>query len=369
MSRTRARKIPYENLYNSNKSIFKDIMKSFDSFMQSNKYILGPNVEAFEEEFALFNESKYAVGVSSGFDAILLSLFSLDLPEKSDVLVTSNSYIATILAIIKAGHNPVLVEPEISTYNIDPSELEKKFTARTAALLITHLYGKSCPMDEIISFANKKNIVVVEDCSQAHGTKFKEKKVGNFGIFGCFSLYPTKNLGAFGDAGIITTNNKRLYLKLKSLRNYGSSVKYQTDYLGYNSRLDELQASFLRLKLSKLPSIIAHKRKLATLYHKNLTKKIALPVVDENYFDTFHIFPVRTKKRDLLRKYLSENNVETELHYPVAPCKQKALSGMFPGTYPISVELAKTELSLPISSSTSAADVRYICNLVNNFLK
>lgn len=361
--------IEYENLNLSNKKFIEGYKKNFTNVIKSGFYILGENVEKFEQEFAKYCNVKYSIGVASGLDALILSLDALNLEKGSEVIVPANTYIATILAIIRNGLKPILIEPDITTYNIDPQKIETQITPKTKAMVIVHLYGKTCNMKPIMQLKKKYNLKLIEDCAQAHGSKYKDKKVGSFGDFGAFSFYPTKNLGALGDAGAIVTNNENLAEKIKKIRNYGSNKKYYNEFIGYNSRLDEIQAGFLSFKLKKLDKINQHKRKLAEVYFQNLTKKIILPNVHKDYFDIYHIFNIRLKKRDALKKYLLSQKISTEIHYPVAPHKQKAMRGFLKGHYPISEEIHNTTLSLPISYFHTKKEIKQIAQSINQFIE
>jgi dTDP-4-amino-4,6-dideoxygalactose transaminase len=358
--------IEYENLKKVNEKLFNKYKENFDQFLKSGWYILGGQVSKFENEFAKFCGTNYCVGVASGLDALILAIDAFDFPKNSEIIVPSNTYIATILAILRNGFKPVLVEPDINTYNIDPSKIEEKITKKTKAILVVHLYGKACEMDKINEIAKKYNLEIIEDCAQAHGAKYKNQKVGSFGV-GCFSFYPTKNLGALGDAGAITCNNIKYKDKIKSLRNYGSNKKYYNDYIGYNSRLDEIQAGFLSIKLQILNDITNHKRELAKVYFDNLDDRFIKPVVDENYFDVYHIFNIRHSKRDELKAYLLENGIKTEIHYPLPPHKQKAMNGILEGEYPISEEIHNTTLSLPISYFHTKENVMKVCEVMHKW--
>ena len=360
--------IEYENLKRVNEKLFNKYRDSFSKFIESGWYVLGNQVVKFEKEFADFCNVKYSVGVASGLDALILAIDAFSFPKESEIIVPSNTYIATILAIVRNGFKPILVEPDIKSYNIDADRIENRITERTKAILVVHLYGKACEMDKIDSIAKKYNLKIIEDCAQAHGAKFKGQKVGSFGV-GCFSFYPTKNLGALGDGGAITSYSKSYCNHIKSLRNYGSSKKYYNDNLGYNSRLDEIQAGFLSLKLKILDDITNHKRELAELYHKNLDNHFIKPVVNSDYFDVYHIFNIRHVKRDKLREYLLKNNIKTEIHYPLAPHKQKSMVGIIEGDYPISQEIHKTTLSLPISYFHSQKDILKVCEIINKWEK
>ncbi|MEI7595022.1 MAG: DegT/DnrJ/EryC1/StrS family aminotransferase [Bacteroidota bacterium] len=359
--------IEYENLGKLNKPFFEEFEKSFHQTLESGWYVLGNNVSSFENEFAAYCNSKNCLGVASGLDALFLALKAFDFEKGGEVIVPSNTYIATILSVINCGLKPILVEPDINTYNIDPKKIEEKINKNTKAVLVVHLYGKACQMDEIIEICNKNNLKLIEDCAQSHGAKFKDIKTGTFGDFGCFSFYPTKNLGAIGDAGAMTTNKKELFDTIKKLRNYGSSVKYVNELVGFNSRLDEIQAGFLSIKLRKLDEINTHKRKLANLYINNLKNDFIKPVVQEDFFDVYHIFNIRHNDRDNLKDYLLKNDIKTEIHYPIAPHKQVAMKGIFDGNYPISEEIHKTTLSLPISYYHTENDIEKVIDTLNKY--
>lgn len=357
--------INYENLASSNEAFLSEIDETVSRVIKGGWYILGKEVECFEQEFSEYIGANYCVGVGNGLEALTLSFEALDIPKQSEILVASNTYIATILAIIRAGHKPVLVEPDICTYNLNPFNLESYLTSKTAAICVTHLFGKSCRMDLITSFAAENNLYLVEDCAQSHGAQFRGKTTGTFGIAGCFSFYPTKNLGALGDAGCILTNNAEFANKLRCLRNYGSSKKYHNELIGYNSRLDELQAAILRIKLKHLDAVTQHKRSLAEIYFKSLPDWLILPTQQDDEFDVFHIFAVRLKERDKLRECLFDKGIKTEIHYPIPPHKQKAMQGILSGHYPIAEELHSTELSLPISFGTKKSEVNFICSTLS----
>jgi len=358
--------IEYENLNKVNDKLFTSYKTSFESFLDKGWFILGENVSKFENEFSNFCEANYCAGVASGLDALILAIDAFDFPVGSEIIVPSNTYIATIIAIVRNGFKPVLVEPDISTYNIDPKKIEERINDDTVAILVVHLYGKPCDMDAICSIATHFDLKIIEDCAQSHGAKYKGKMVGSFGV-GCFSFYPTKNLGALGDAGAITCSDAAFKERIDSLRNYGSSKKYHNDYLGYNSRLDEIQAGFLSIKLQILDEITDHKRSLAALYINNLNEKFIKPVVDSDYFDVYHIFNVRVSERDDLKEYLLSNNIKTEIHYPISPEKQKAMAGVINGEYPISNQIHNTTLSLPISYFHTQDDIHKIIDLMNKW--
>lgn len=359
--------IEYENLQKVNKKLFDKYKDSFDKFIKSGWYILGSQVNKFEKEFSEFCGTNYCVGVASGLDALILAIDAFNFPKKTEIIVPANTYIATILAITRNGFKPILVEPDIETYNIDANKIEAKITKNTKAILVVHLYGKACEMDKILDIANKYKLQIIEDCAQAHGAKFKNQKIGSFGV-GCFSFYPTKNLGALGDAGAITCNNEEYANKIKSLRNYGSTKKYHNDDLGYNSRLDEIQAGFLSIKLKILDDITNHKRKLAKLYLDNLKHDFIKPITSDDFFDVYHIFNIRHKKRDKLKEYLLKNSIVTEIHYPLPPHQQKSMFNIIEkDNCLISEEIHNTTLSLPISYFHSTEDVLRVCEVANKW--
>lgn len=358
--------IEYESLGRLNKSFEEEYLQCFKDLLASGWYILGKQVATFEEAYAQYCGTKYCIGVASGLDALMLALRSFDFPAGSEVLVPSNTYIATILSILQCGLKPVLVEPDIHTYNIDPLKIEEKITCNTKAIMVVHLYGKACDMDPIMQIANKYELPVIEDCAQAHGAMYKGQKVGTFGI-GAFSFYPTKNLGALGDAGAITTNDPGKNDLFRALRNYGSKIKYQNDYIGYNSRLDEIQAALLSVKLKYLDQINLHKRSLAAIYLKELKDDFIKPSVSPECFDVYHIFNIRHPRRNELKEYLLKNGIKTDIHYPIPPHQQKAMAGIIEGDYPISEEIHKTTLSLPVSFGHTSDEINKVIEVMNRF--
>lgn len=360
--------IDYENLGKANEVFFDDYRNAFNKVLESGWYILGKSVNQFEQEFSAYCGTKYCCGVANGLDALILSLRAFKFSEGDEVLVPSNTYIATILAIIHNHLKPVLVEPDINTYNIDPGNLEEKISQKTKAIVVVHLYGKVCDMEKIMAIAQKHDLRVIEDCAQAHGASFKGIRAGNFGDYGAFSFYPTKNLGALADGGAITANDANLYEIVRVLRNYGSAVKYYNEEIGYNSRLDEIQAAFLSVKLRRLDLINQHKRELAQLYHQSLDDQFIKPVVHPDYFDVFHIYNIRHPKRNELKEYLLKNNIKTDIHYPVAPNKQEAMKGILDDQpTPIAEEIHQTTLSLPISFFHTKLEIESVIEIMNKF--
>lgn len=360
--------IEYENLKKVNEPFRDAFRKSFEATLDSGWYILGGTVEKFEREFASYCGVQHGVGVASGLDAILLSLKAFDFRSGSEVIVPSNTYIATILAVLNAGLKPVLVEPDIRTYNIDPEKIEEKITKNTVAIIVVHLYGKVCEMDPIMEIARKNDLKVVEDCAQAHGAMYRGRKAGSFGQCNAFSFYPSKNLGALGDAGAVLTNEGDIASKVRMLRNYGSQRKYYNEVAGYNSRLDAIQAGFLSVKLEKLDHINQHKRKLAGLYLEHLKDDFIKPVTGGDYFDVYHIFTIRHPERDRIREHLLNKEIQTEIHYPVPPHKQKAMISILKQyDCPISEKIHSTILSLPISFCHTEDDLCRVIETLNKF--
>ncbi len=360
--------IEYENLGKANQAFFEEYRQAFDKVITGGWYILGKSVKDFEAQFASYCGTTYCIGVANGLDALTISLKALGFASGDEVIVPSNTYIATILSILHNRMKPVLVEPDIHTYNIDPDKIEEKITSKTKAIMLVHLYGKLCDMEKIKAIAAKHHLKIIEDCAQAHGASFKGVRAGNFGDLGGFSFYPTKNLGALGDAGAVTCNDESLSKTITTLRNYGSNVKYYNEEVGYNSRLDEVQAALLSIKLQRLDAINNHKRTLAALYLDGLKSDFIKPAVDPDYFDVYHIFNIRHPKRDALKEYLLQHDIKTEIHYPVPPNKQKAMTGILDKQLtPISEEIHQTTLSLPISYFHTPSDVQQVIEVMNKF--
>ncbi|HUL44615.1 MAG TPA: DegT/DnrJ/EryC1/StrS family aminotransferase [Bacteroidota bacterium] len=360
--------IEYENLSRANEPFRKEFVESFRSMLKKGWFILGEQVGKFEEEFADYCGVNYCVGVASGFDALMLSLRALRLERNAEVIVPSNSYVATILAVLQVGLKPVLVEPDPATYNIDPDQIEERISRKTRVILPVHLYGKPCSMDRLVALSKRHKLHIIEDCAQAHGAKFGRRMVGSFGRLSAFSFYPTKNLGALGDGGAVVTNDAELAREVRRLRNYGSEKKYDSSVVGVNSRLDEIQAGFLRIKLRKLDRINGHKRSLARVYQSGLNDSVVKPVVRPDEHDVFHIYAIRHPKRDKLRAYLLKHGIKTEIHYPVPPHHQQSVRDLFAGeSYPLSEEIHRTILSLPISVFHKRKDISKVIDVLNDF--
>ncbi len=349
--------------------IKKEILKSIEKVYDSNWYILGEEVEKFEEEFAKYCSTKYCIGVGNGLDALHLILRGYNIGKGDEVIIPANTYIATALAVSYAGATPILVEVNEKTYNIDYSLIEKAITNKTKAIIVVHLYGQPCDMDNINKIAKKYNLKVIEDNAQAQGALYKGKKTGSLSDAAGISFYPGKNLGALGDAGCITTNDKILADKVRSLRNYGSSKKYYNDYKGFNSRLDEIQAGILRVKLKYLDEWNQERKDIAKIYMENIDSEIILPYVLEDTSPVWHQFVIRSQKRDELQEYLKQNGIDTMIHYPVPIFKQKAYSEMkfLEKDFNITSDICDTILSLPIYPYIDKEDIKYICNVINKF--
>lgn len=364
--------ISFLNLKENNAKYREELIGAAVRVIDSGKYILGEEAGAFEREFADYCGVRYAIGTGNGLDALTLIIRAYKelgvFKEGDEILVPANTYIATILSITENRLKPVLVEPNIRTYNLDPSLLEKHSTSKTKAILTVHLYGRVGYSDEMGAFAKKHRLLVIEDGAQAHGAVYNGRKTGSLGSASGFSLYPSKPLGALGDAGVITTNDSRLAEVVAALRNYGSREKYHNLYQGVNSRLDEIQAALLRVKLRHLDEDNQERRKVAQRYLREIQNdKIILPEEGVPEGHVWHLFVVRTKKRDALRDYLAKKGIETLIHYPVPPHKQPAFKEWNNESYPITEEIHRTALSLPISSVMVEEETSAIVKACNGF--
>lgn len=365
-------KIPFVNFEPQHTSIKNQMKQAFDEVYDSNWFILGKQVAAFEEAYSKFNHTKFTVGLSNGLDALYLALKALGIGPGEEVIVPSNTYIATALAVSYTGAIPVFAEPDSHTYNIDPVNIKRAITSRTRAIIPVHLYGQACQMDEIMAIAQEHGLFVVEDNAQAHGAAFNNKLTGSFGDVNGVSFYPGKNLGALGDAGAVTTNSEELVRKVMALRNYGSHVKYQNDIIGHNMRLDELQAALLSVKLSYLPQWTQQRQQIASWYTEELsgTEDLVLPYTHPSASHVFHLYVVRTSKRDALQKYLTEKEIGTLIHYPIPPHLQRAYQdlGFKKGDFPIAEEIANTSISLPLWPGMTQEQVQTVATEVKAFL-
>jgi len=362
--------IPFLDLKNINAQYREELIEACTKVIDSGWYIQGNECDAFEKEFAQYCGIKYAIGVANGLDALTLIIRAYKelgvMREGDEVIVPSNTYIASILAISENNLVPVLVEPDIDTYLLDPLKIEEKITSKTKAIMPVHLYGQTCEMDEINIIAKKHNLKVIEDSAQSHGAYYKDKRSGNLGDASGFSFYPGKNLGALGDGGAVTTNDEELANTIKALGNYGSHKKYENKYKGINSRLDEIQAVMLRVKLRHLDKEIEKRKKIVKHYLENIiNENIILPTISTD--SVWHLFVIRTSKRDKLKKYLLDNEIQTLIHYPYPPHKQEAYKELNNDIYPISEQIHDEVLSLPISGIQSLEDTKKIVEVINDF--
>lgn len=363
-------KIPFVTFKPMEATLDKDIRYAFERVYNKSWYIAGAEDELFERKFAKYCDSKYCVGVGNGLDALFLALKGLGIGAGDEVIVPSNTYIATALAVTYVGATPIFVEPDINTFNIDPLKIEEKITQKTKAIMPVHLYGQPCDMFPIIKIAKKYGLYIVEDCAQAHGAKYNGKVVGSFGDAAGFSFYPGKNLGALGDAGATVTNNKELADKVRALGNYGSDYKYHHIYQGNNSRLDEIQAAFLSAKLPHLDRMNEERKKIAMKYLDGIkNKEIILPYVPKYADPVWHIFAIRCKRRDELEKYLNDAGIATNKHYPIPLHLQKCYEKLefIKGDFPIAEEISETELSIPMYYGMTDEEVQYVVERLNMF--
>lgn len=364
--------IPFLSFSSVNQGIKSEIIQAFEQFFDEEWYVLGKKVKGFEQEYASFNDVAHCIGVSNGLDALHLCLKVLGIGTGDEVIVPSNTYIATALAVSYVGAKPVFVEPDIRTYNIDPRLIEKAITANTKAIMPVHLYGQACEMDKIMAIAKKHNLPVVEDNAQSQGATFKGKLTGSWGNINGTSFYPGKNLGALGDAGAITTDDAGLAHKVTVLRNYGSEQKYHNEVIGFNMRLDECQASFLSVKLKNLSAWTKQRQEIAGLYTEKLKgiKELILPEIAPGASHVYHLYVIRTENRVGLQQYLSDNGVGTLIHYPIPPHLQQAYSslGFKKGDFPIAEEVARTCLSLPMWPGMGEQEVNYVVEKITEFL-
>lgn len=376
-------KVPFVTFKPLENELNTQLRAAFDRVFDRSWYIEGEEDKDFEDAFAAYCGTEYAVGCGNGLDSLMLSLKALGIGTGDEVIVPSNTYIATALAVTYTGATPVFVEPDIRTFNINPSIIEQAITSRTKAIMPVHLYGQACDMDPIIFIANKYHLAVVEDCAQAHGATYKGKKVGSFGIAAGFSFYPGKNLGALGDAGAVTTNSKELADKVRALGNYGSDYKYHHIYKGNNSRLDELQAAFLAAKLPTLDKVNVNRRETAKKYDDGINNpSVIKPYVIEGSVPVYHIYGIRVKTeaekegkaplgsgRDSLEKFLNDAGIGTNKHYPIPMHLQECYRdlGFKNGDFPIAEEISKTELSLPMYYGMTDEEVQYVIEKINEW--
>lgn len=363
-------KIPFVTFKPLEKELDKEIREAFDRVYTRSWYIDGEEDAKFERAFSEYCNTEYCVGTGNGLDALFLSLKALGVGKGDEVIVPSNTYIATALAVSYVGATPIFVEPDIKTFNIDPNKIELAITEKTKAIMPVHLYGQPCDMDPIMSIAHKYNLLVVEDCAQAHGALYKGKRIGSFGDASGFSFYPGKNLGALGDAGASVTNNEKLAEKIRALGNYGSDYKYHHIMQGNNSRLDEIQAAFLTVKLPYLDKVNEERRRIATEYLEKIENpEIVLPYVPDYATPVWHIFGIRCKRRDELESFLNGAGIGTNKHYPIPMHLQKCYQNMRfkKGDFPIAEEISATELSIPMYYGMTDEEIQYIIDKINEF--
>ena len=363
-------KIPFVTFRPMESELDKDLRNAFETVYTNSWYIGGSEDQKFEKTFASYCGMKYCVGVGNGLDALMLSLKALGIGSDDEVIVPSNTYIATALAVTYVGAKVVFVEPDIRTFTIDPTLIEAAITEKTKAIMPVHLYGQSCNMDPIMAIAKKHNLYVVEDCAQAHGATYKGQKIGTFGVASGFSFYPGKNLGALGDAGAVVTNDKALADHVRALGNYGSDYKYHHIYQGNNSRLDELQAAYLSAKLPHLDRMNKARKKIAKKFLEGITNPLViLPYVPEYADPVWHIFGIRVEHRDTLETWLNDSGIGTNKHYPIPMHLQGAYKdlGFHEGDFLIAEEISRTELSLPLYYGMTDDEIQYVIDTVNEF--
>ena len=362
--------IPFVSFRPMERELDQDLRSAFERVLARSWYIRGAEDEAFEKAFAQYCGARYCVGVGNGLDALMLALKALDVGAGDEVIVPSNTYIATVLAVMYVGAKPIFVEPDIRTFNIDSARIEEVITPKTRVIMPVHLYGQACDMEPIMEIACKHGLKVVEDCAQAHGATYKGRKIGTFGDAAGFSFYPGKNLGALGDGGAVVTDNEELAERIRALGNYGSDYKYHHIYKGNNSRLDEMQAAFLAAKLPHLDRMNEARRRIAELYTKgNQNPKVVKPYVAPDCVPVWHIYAIRCAERNELERYLSKKGIGTNKHYPIPIHLQECCRDLqIPeGSLPVAEEISRTELSLPMYYGMTDEEVQYVIDAVNAF--
>ena len=360
--------IKFLDLEKINNRYREEIDSRIKNILDKGWYLQGEENENFTKNFANFCGTKFALGVANGLDALNLIIKAYGFGNGDEIIVPANTYIATILAISENGCIPILVEPDIKTYNINPDSIEEKITTKTKAIMVVHLYGQAVQMEKIWKIAKKYNLKIIEDSAQAHGAIYQENRTGNLGDASGFSFYPGKNLGCIGDGGAVTTNDEELFNKIKAIANYGSDRKYHHIYKGVNSRLDEIQATVLDIKLKHLDSDNNKRREISKYYRENIkNSKIILPETYDEKSHVWHIFAVRTQNRDEFQKYLTEKGIQTIIHYPTPPHKQGAYKEWNNLSFPITEEIHNTILSLPISPVMTDSEIEKVVEVVNEF--
>lgn len=358
-------RVPFVSFEKMHDEIKEEMRYAFNNVLESNWFIRGKNVEEFEKEFANFCDSKYCIGCGNGLDALMLILRGFDIGEGDEVIVPANTFIATALAVSYVGAKPILVDND-EMYNIDCSLIEGRITEKTKAIIAVHLYGMPADMDKINEIAKRNNLIVIEDAAQAHGATYNGKKIGSLSHAAAFSFYPGKNLGALGDGGAVVTNNKQLAEKIKTIASYGSSIKYHHQFKGVNSRLDEMQAAFLRVKLQRLGEWNEDRERIVEFYLNNiLNKKVILPLLDDRCKSAWHLFVIRVEERDKFIEYLKENNIEALIHYPIPVNKQEAYSELNDEYYERAEQYSKNIVSLPLWYGMDNEQLQYVCDVIN----
>jgi dTDP-4-amino-4,6-dideoxygalactose transaminase len=365
--------VPFLSFSPQHHPIRTDVLAAIADVYDKQWYVLGEQVKTFEQEYNAFNQVEHTIGVANGLDALHLALLALDVKPGDEVIVPSNTYIATWLAVSFVGGVPVPIEPNAQTYNLDPTRIEAAITPRTKGIMPVHLYGQACEMGPIMDLAQRHNLWVVEDNAQSQGAAYQGQLTGSFGNLNGTSFYPGKNLGALGDAGAVTTNDSELARKVQTLRNYGSQQKYYNEIIGYNSRLDELQAAVLRVKLRELPTWTKQRQQVAALYNQNLAGvgDLVLPITASGATHVYHLYVIRTAHREALQQYLTQSDIGTLIHYPVPPHRQQAYAHLnLPlGEFPIAEELANTCLSLPMWPGMTDKHVQEVVDAIQAFFR
>ena len=358
--------IPFVNLKKEYESISNEVDLAVNRVLKKGNFILGEEVKKFEDDFSSYMGSKYSIGVNSGSDALFYAIKALGIGNGDEVITVSHTFISTVDGIVKNGAKPVFVDIDPETYCMDASKIEDKITERTKAILPVHLYGHPADMGQIQEIANEYELFLVEDACQAHGAEYNGKKVGSIGDIGCFSFYPTKNMGAYGDGGIAVTDNEEIEERLRLLRNYGQSKKNYHDFVGYNSRLDEIQAAVLRVKLKYIDQWNEKRRKTAKLYNE-LLAEVVKPVEKDYAKHVYHLYVIRHKKRDNIQQYLLNNEIQSQIHYPCPVHNQKAYSNHgYSLKLPLTEKITDEILSLPMNPWLEEIDVEKICNCIKN---
>lgn len=341
------------------------------STLESGWYILGEHVRLFEKDFGNWLGIRNAIAVNSGLDALVIAIKALGIGEGDEVIVPANTFIATVLAITENKAKPIFVEPD-EYYNLDPKKIKSKITCKTKAIIVVHLYGQSAQMITISEIAKENKLFLIEDCAQSHGSKYADKVTGTYGDISCFSFYPTKNMGAFGDAGMIATNDDNLSLKIRALRNYGSNKKYYFDFVGYNSRMDEIQAALLSVKLSHYSEILKHRKMIGHKYLKGIVNRnILLPKIHPKSDHVFHLFVIQVENRENFIQYMQNNGIETQIHYPIPPHLSKCYTylGYRLNDFPITEKYSNHVVSLPTYDWMTTEEIEYVIKVINDYEK